>query len=68
MLKKGIISNINGNRANVILPDEDNTVTAMLPFAKSVNVEEVNVGDLCAVGFFCTDYVSFADGVIIAIF
>lgn len=68
MLKKGIISNIDGNRASVILPDEDNVVTAMLPFAKSISAEGVNVGDLCAVGFFYTDSVNFADGVIIAIY
>ena len=68
MIKKGVISNINGNRANVILPDEDNTVTAMLPFAKNINAEEVNIGDICVVGFFCTDSVNFADGVVIAIY
>ena len=68
MLKKGVISNKNGNFAEVSLPDEDYTVTAMLPFVKSINAEEVNIGDKCVVAFFQSDYVSFADGVIIAIF
>ena len=68
MLKKGIISNISGNYAEVGLPDENYTVTAMLPFAKSIDATQVNVGDLCAVAFFEADHVSFADGVIIAIF
>lgn len=68
MIKKGVISNISGNNAEVILPDENFTVTAMLPFAKSINSEDVNIGDKCAIAFFEADHVSFADGVIIAIF
>lgn len=68
MIKKGIISNISGNSAEVGLPDEGFTVTAMLPFAKSIDATQVNVGDRCAVAFFEADYVNFADGVIIAIF
>lgn len=68
MIKKGIISNIDGNQAEVILPEEGNAVTAMLPFAKSISAEEVNVGDKCVIAFFDANYVNFADGVIIAIF
>lgn len=67
MLKKGVISNIEGNYASVILPDEDNTVTAMLPFANSILAESVKVGDKCVVAFPDADYVNFADGVIISI-
>ena len=67
MIKKGVISNISGNYAEAILPDENNTVTAMLPLSKAL-AEDVNVGDKCAIAFFEADHVSFADGVIIAIF
>ena len=68
MIKKGIISNTDGGRAEASLPDENNTVTAMLPLAKSINADEVRIGDKCAVAFFDADYVNFADGVIIAIY
>ena len=68
MNKKGIISNISGSSAEVSFPDENYTVTAMLPLAKSIDAAQVNVGDLCAVAFFEADQVNFADGVIIAIF
>lgn len=68
MNKKGIISNISGNSAEVSFPDEDYTVTAMLPFAKSIDAAQVSVGDRCAVALFDADTVSFANGVIIAIF
>lgn len=68
MLKKGIISNINGNYAEASIPDENYTVTAMLPLAKNIDAAEVNVGDRCVVAFFDADHVNFADGVILAIF
>lgn len=68
MLKKGIISNINGSFAEASIPDENFTVTAMLPMAKSINAEEVRIGDKCVIAFFEADYVNFADGVILAIF
>lgn len=68
MIKKGVISYISGSYANVGFPDEDFSVTAMLPLAKSIDATQVNVGDRCAVAFFEADYVNFADGVIIAIF
>jgi hypothetical protein len=68
MLKRGVISNKNGAGAEVIIPDENNTVTAMLPFAKSIYADGVNIGDNCVVAFFDADYISFADGVIIAIY
>ena len=68
MLKKGVISNINGSKAEAFIPDENNTVTAMLPIAKSINIEAVAVGDSCVVAFFDADYINFADGVIIAIY
>ena len=67
MLKKGVISNKNGSFAEVSMPDEDFAVTAMLPFAKSIDADAVNIGDICVVAFFQSDYVSFADGCIIAI-
>lgn len=67
MIKKGIISNKDGRCAEVILPDENYTVTAMLPLAKSINENEVQIGDQCAIALFDSDYVNFADGVIIAI-
>lgn len=67
MIKKGVISNISGNSADVSFPDEDCTTTAMLPLAKSINAEEVSVGDKCVVALFQADYVNFADGVILAI-
>lgn len=68
MIKKGIISNKEGGLAEASLPDENYTVTAMLPLAKSINADEVNIGDKCAIAFFDADNVNFADGVIIAIF
>lgn len=63
MLLKGIISKINPNAtaAEVILPEYDNAVTAMLPFVDGLN--NVKVGDKCLVGLFSN---SFSDGVIIA--
>jgi hypothetical protein len=73
MLKKGVISNrsADGLYAEVCFPDEDYTVTAMLPIAKNIIASLVNpfvnIGDKCVVAFFQSDYVSFADGVIIAI-
>ena len=67
MLKKGIISNKRGSSAEVVLPDEDNTVTAMLPFARSIAVNNVNIGDKCVVAIFDDDSVSLANGAIIAI-
>lgn len=67
MIKKGIISNKDGRCAEVSLPDENYTVTAMLPLAKSINEEDVKIGDTCVIAFFDSDYVNFADGVIIAI-
>lgn len=67
MIKKGIISNKSGRFAEASLPDENYTVTAMLPLAKSINEEDVQIGDTCAIAFYDSDYVNFADGVIIAI-
>lgn len=69
MIKRGVISNINTDKtaAEVFLPDEENVVTAMLPFAKHVNIEVVEVGDQCVVALFDNDYISLADGVIIGI-
>lgn len=67
MLKKGVISNKNGSYAEVFIPDEDNAVTAMLPFAQSIDPTVVSVGDKCVVAFFDADYINFADGVIISI-
>lgn len=67
MIKKGVISNKNGRFAEAYLPDENDTVTAMLPLAKSINEETVKIGDICVIAFFDSDYVSFADGAIIAI-
>lgn len=67
MLKKGIISNKRGSSAEVILPDEDNTVTAALPFVRGINTEYVHIGDQCVVAIFDDDYVSLANGAIIAI-
>ena len=67
MIKKGVISNKSGRFAEASLPDENYTVTAMLPLAKSINEEDVQIGDCCAIAFFDSDYVSLADGVIIAI-
>lgn len=68
MIKKGIISSISesGNEATVILPNEDNVVTPMLPLARHIG--EVEVGNICVVAFYETDVVNLADGVIIAIY
>lgn len=68
MIKKGIISNISesGREATVILPNEDNVVTPMLPFARHIGA--IEVGNICAVAFYETDVVNLADGVIIAIY
>lgn len=63
MVKKGIISNVQGTTASVFLPDEDNAVTPLLPISKNVTV---SVGDRCVVAFFASDVVNLADGVIIA--
>lgn len=67
MIKKGVISNKIEGYAEAYLPDENDTVTAMLPFAASINADEVQIGDKCAIAFFDADNVNFADGVIIAI-
>jgi len=67
MIKKGVISNKSGAKAEVFFPDENNAVTAMLPFAKSIIPDTVSIGDTCIVAFFDADNVSFADGAIIAI-
>ena len=68
MIKKGIISSISesGNEATVIIPNEDNTVTPMLPLARHIGA--VEVGNICVVAFYETDVVNLADGVIIAIY
>lgn len=68
MLKRGVISNIKGNFAEAFLPDEDNTVTATLPLAKSIDREILKVGDNCVVAFMEADHINLADGVIIAIY
>ena len=68
MIKKGDISNISGNCAEAVIPEEDNTVTAMLPLAKSISVESLLIGDKCVVAFSDSDSINFADGVIIAIY
>lgn len=68
MLKRGVISKIDGAQAAVFIPDEGNAVTAMLPFAKSISPTSVNIGDNCVVAFFDAEYISFADGVILAIY
>lgn len=67
MLKRGVISNKNGSYAEVFIPDEDNAVTAMLPFAQSIDPTAVSVGDKCVVAFFDADYINLADGVIMAV-
>ena len=66
MIKKGIISNIDAdkNTASVILPDEDDTVTPLLPIAHNVGI--VSVGDKCVVAFFECDAINLADGIIVA--
>jgi hypothetical protein len=68
MIKKGYISNKSGNYAEAVIPEENNTVTAMLPLAKSISPESVNIGDTCAVAFYDNDTINFADGIIIAIY
>lgn len=68
MIKKGYISNIAGNYAEAVIPEEDNTVTAMLPLAKSISVASLSIGDKCVVAFFDSDTINFADGIIIAIY
>lgn len=64
MIKKGVISSVQGSCASAYLPDEDNAVTPLIPIAKGV--PEVKVGDHCAIAFFEADAVNLADGVIIA--
>lgn len=66
MIKKGIISNINGDFAEAFIPDENNTVTAMLPLADSVGT--VHVGDKCLIAIFDSDHINLADGIIVATF
>ena len=68
MIKRGIISKKSGANAEVIIPDENNTVTALLPFARSINEEYVYIGNNCVVAFFDAENINFADGVIIAIY
>lgn len=68
MIKKGVISNKSGNRAEAFLPEENNAVTAMLPFGKHIVANDVNIGDNCVVALFDSDTVSLANGVIIAIY
>lgn len=68
MLKRGVISNIRGNLAEAFLPDEDNTVTAALPLANSINREALRVGNNCVIAFMDAEYINLADGVIIAIY
>lgn len=68
MLKRGIISKKVGSSAEAIIPDENNTVTALLPFARSINEEYVYIGENCVVAFFDAEHINFADGVIIAVY
>ena len=68
MLKRGVISKKVGSYAEAFIPDENNTVTALLPFARSINEDYVYIGDSCVIAFFDTEYINFADGVIIAIY
>ena len=68
MIKKGIISSISDNKAEAIIPEENNAVTALLPLAKSINPLEVSVGEKCVVAFVDNDNISLANGVIIAIY
>lgn len=42
MLKKGIISNISGEFAEASFPDENYTVSAMLPLAKNIDAAQVH--------------------------
>lgn len=68
MILKGVISNKSENRAEAFLPEENNSVTAMLPFAKHITATDVNIGDNCVVALFDSDTVNLANGVIIAIY
>ena len=68
MILKGVISNKSENRAEAFLPEENNSVTAMLPFAKNISVADVNIGDNCVVALFDSDTVNLANGVILAIY
>lgn len=73
MIKKGIISNVVGNYAEVVLPEENNVVTPQLPIANLSSYGELflaqfSVGARCVVAFFDSDTVNLADGVIIAIY
>lgn len=68
MIKKGIISNINRTSAAVLLPDENYAVTPMLAFAKSIDTDNVRVGNKCIVAFCDTENINLVDGVIIAIY
>lgn len=67
MIKKGVISNITGSKAEAFIPEENNAVTALLPFAKSINPLDVNIGDKCVIALIDNDNISLANGVIIAI-
>ena len=69
MIKKGVISNIDKDNASagVIIHDENEVVTAMLPLARSIDPNSIAVGQLCVVALFDSDYISLADGAIIAI-
>lgn len=68
MLKKGIISNVVGNSAEAFIPEENNVVTPILPFANSIDATAVNVGDNCVIALFDTETINLANGVIIAIY
>lgn len=68
MIRKGVISDKKGSFAAVFLPENDNAVTAMLPFARHIIIDDVNIGDNCVVSFFESDNPSLANGVIIAIY
>lgn len=66
MIAKGVISHIVENGAEVILPEYDNVVTAVLSFAEHISTPRV--GDKCVVALFDSDTVSLANGVILAIY
>lgn len=68
MIKKGVISNINGTFAEAIIPEADNVVTAKLPLVKGIDPTTIKVGDNCVIALFDTDNINLANGAIIAIY
>ena len=68
MIKRGVVSNKSKNGIEVFIPEENHAVTPVIPLAKSINVDNVNIGDNCVVAFFDAENINFADGVVIAIY